>query len=426
MKNSILDVIIVGAGPAGLNASYWLKKKGLDHIVFERGKIGESWRSQRWHTFMLNSSNRLNALPDLHYFRDAPEGFCSSAQFVASLEDYAATFQLPIAENTPIHSIEKLEESGLFKVVVSQNDHIHTYYSGQVIIASGAQNEVKMPAFAKHISSGITQLHASEYRHADQLPEGNVLVTGSAQSGCQIAEDLMDAGRKVFLSTGMIARMPRRYHGKDIMDWLLEMKFFDVRPEEVADPKMLLMKAPQLTGVDGGRRTISLQALAKRGAIILGRMENAGENRLFFQPNAAMHVKFADDFSKKVKGMIDEFIMKNQLPNIPNEVDDADVPDENTSCATSITSLDVLEHDIKSIIWATGFSNNLSYIKLPILDEEGHPQHKEGISDIQGLYFLGFPWLRTRKSVLLCGIRDDAEFISEKVYNYCLKLKEVV
>lgn len=390
MKDSVLDVIIAGAGPAGLSASYWLKKKSLDHIVFDRGKIGESWRSQRWHTFMLNSSNRLKALPDLHYFRNDPEGFCSSAQFVASLEDYVATYQLPVSENTPVISIEKLEASGLFKVKVSQNKNIRTFYSGQVVIASGAQNEIKMPVFAKYISPEITQLHASEYRHASQLPKGNVLVTGSAQSGCQIAEDLMDAGRKVFLSTGMIARMPRRYCGKDIMDWLIEMKFFDVRPEEVTDPKMLLMKAPQLTGVDGGKRTISLQALAKRGAVIIGRMENADETRLFFQPNASVHVKFADDTSKKIKGMIDEFILKNKLPNIPNEIDDADVPDENTSCATSITTLDVLKHNIKSIVWATGFNKDLSYIKLPVLDAEGYLKHKEGISDIAGLYFPGF------------------------------------
>lgn len=426
MKSTVLDVIIVGAGPAGLNASYWLKKKGISHKVFERGTIGESWRSQRWHTFRLNSSNRLNALPELSYFKDDTEGFCSSAEFVASLEDYVASFQLPVSENTPVHAVEKPEGSGLFKVVVLQKGHQCTHYARQVIVASGAQNEVRIPAFAKYIAPEITQLHASEYRHAGQLPDGNVLVTGSAQSGCQIAEDLLDAGRKVFLSTGMIARTPRRYRGQDIMDWLLEMKFFDVRPEEIKDPKMLLMKAPQLTGVDGGKRTISLQALAKRGATILGRMENAERHLLFFQPNAAEHVKFADDFSKKVKEMIDDFIAKNHLPHLPQEVDEADVADKYASCASSITSLHVLDHSITSIIWATGFHNNLSYIKLPVLDAEGNLKHKEGVSDIAGLYFLGFPWLRNRKSILLCGIKDDAAFIAEKVYSYSLTLKEVV
>ena len=426
MKNAVLDVIIVGAGPAGLSASYCLKKKGLDHIVLERGKIGESWRTQRWLTFKLNSPNRLNVLSDDRCASNDPEGFCSSAEFVASLVACASACQLPVSENAQVLAVEKPRGSAWFNVVVSHHGHIHTYETLQVIIASGAQNEVKLPPFARQVASDITQLHACDYRHAGQLPPGKVLVTGSAQSGCQIAEDLLDAGRKVYLATSKVARVPRRYRGRDIHDWFLDMKFFDVRTEELPDPSMLLMRAPQLTGVDEGRRTISLQALARKGAIILGRMENAEEHRLFFRPDAAVHVKFADDFSKKVKGMIDEFILKNQLPNPLNEVDEADVPDENASCASSITVLDTLEQEVTSIIWATGFEANLNYLKLPVLDAEGHLKHKDGVSNIPGLYFLGFPWLRTRKSALLCGIKEDAEFISEKVYHHCLRRKEMV
>lgn len=421
MNNSVLDVIVAGAGQAGLSASYFLKKYGLSHIVFECGKIGESWRSQRWNSFVLNSANKLNVLPGDSYKGNDPDGFCPAGTFVSSLEEYAETFQLPVSENTKIISVEKDEESGLFKINVLKNNNIGNYYCRQVIIASGAQNKKKLPAFAGSISSHIKQLPAGEYRSAGELPDGAVLVVGSAQSGCQVAEDLIDAGRKVYLSTSMVPRVPRRYRGKDVLDWLLEMKFFDVWKEETTDPAMLQMKAPQMTGKGDGTKTISIQALAKKGATILGKMENANEEDLCFQPNAVMHVKFADGFSGKVKSTIDEFILANQLAAPAPEFDAADIADADTSCASQITLLKAKENNISTIIWATGFKGDFSYIKLPVFDSNGHPKHQNGISDTKGLYFLGFPWLRSLKSALIHGIKDDAEFICEKVYHHTFK-----
>ena len=416
MKENLFDVIIVGAGYAGLSASYFLKKYGLTHVVFERGKVGESWRSQRWDSFRLNSLNKLNTLPGLTCEPNKSDVFASSPEFVSSLEDYVATFQLPVVEDSKVMAIEKPAEH--FHVTVLSNGSIKNYFSGQVIIASGVANEIKIPSFARNIAQDIMQLHTSEYRNADQLPAGAVIVVGSAQSGCQIAEDLADAGRTVYLSTSMVARLPRWYRGRDCMDWLNDLKFFDMRAEDIEDPKMLEMRPPQITGTGDGRRTISLQLLAKKGITILGKIDTADEQNIFLQPNAALHVKFADEFSKKVKAMIDDFIEKNKLEAPAPQIDEADIPDVEASCASAITSLNMKEKKVSSVIWSTGFNADFSYIKLAVFNSEGSLLHRNGIFDINGLYLLGFPWQRYRKSAILFGMRDDAEFIADKVYNY--------
>jgi putative flavoprotein involved in K+ transport len=418
MNNSLLDVIIVGAGQAGLSASHYLKNANLKHIVFERGKIGESWRSQRWHSFKLNSMSRLNLLPGARLNGNDPYAFCTHTDFVASLEKYAIAFQLPVLENVNVISIEK--QPGVFKVLVSQHNSVKEYCSKQVIIASGMQNEKKIPAFAKNVSTEIKQLHTSEYRNAAKLPEGAVLVVGSAQSGVQIAEDLIEDGRKVYLSTSMVGRVPRRYCGKDIMDWLLMLGYFDLKTEDVTDHTEFAMKPPQLTGTGGHAHTISLQHLAKKGAVILGRMSGANDKNVLFLPNAKQHVQFADMLSEKIKSMIDAFIQQAQLPAPPAEKDAADMPDLDGSCASSVTELNLNEHNITSIIWTTGFRGNFNYIKLPVLDANDNPKHKNGISPVEGLYFLGFGWLRSRKSGLIHGIKEDAGFITEKVREFSL------
>ncbi|MBC7888565.1 MAG: NAD(P)-binding domain-containing protein [Ferruginibacter sp.] len=418
MNNVVLDVIIVGAGHAGLSASNYLKKYGMNHIVFERGKIGESWRSQRWDSFVLNSPNAINVLPGDYYKANASEGFCSAGEFVATLKAYADKFQLPVKEQTEVISIAKHPGGKTFVIKVAQNGIIKSYQCKQVIICSGSQNKKKIPGFAKNIAAGIMQLHAGEYRNASRLPDGAVLVVGSAQSGCQVAEDLAGNGRKVYLSTSMVARVPRKYRGIDIMDWFIAMKFFNIQTEEITDPAMLHRPAPQLTGTGGGRRTISLQALSKKGVSILGKLENGDDKNVFFQPNAALHVQFADGFSKQVKEMIDEFILRKELVAPAPEEDMADMPDMDARCISSDTSLNLRDHHISSIIWSTGFSADFNYIKLPVFDDDGNPIHRQGLSAVEGLYFLGFPWLRTRGSGIIFGIKDDAEFITEKVHRY--------
>jgi putative flavoprotein involved in K+ transport len=269
----------------------------------------------------------------------------------------------------------------------------------------------------KKISSEIFQLHASEYKNPSQLPEGAVLVVGSAQSGVQIAEDLAGAGRKVYLSTSKVSRARRRYRGKDMVYWFVESGFWDVKTKEITDPAMISMRQPQISGVGFRGHTVSLQWLHKKGVEVLGRLEKANGYTVNFQPNAAEHVKFADEFSKKILGMVDEFIQKNKIDAPPPEKDEADEPDPSASCASDITELNLKENGIRSIVWTTGFGSDFSWIKIPVLDEKGNPKHVNGITEVRGVYFLGFPWLRKRKSGIICGICEDAEFIAGKIIN---------
>jgi putative flavoprotein involved in K+ transport len=416
MTQILFDVIVVGAGYSGLAAGYHLKEHSLSHIIFERGKIGESWRSQRWDSFRFNSTNKLNVLPGEDPQSADPDSFSSAQVFVTALEQYVRSHQLPVVENSKVISIEK--PGNVFIVSVSCNNEIKKYFCKQVLIASGVANEIKIPLLAKNISKDIKQLHTSEYKNAGQLPGGAVLVVGSAQSGCQITEDLLNAGRKVYLSTSMVGRIPRWYRGKDIFYWIREAKFYNIKAEEINDPRMLELRPPQVTGTGTGRDSMSLQSLSKKGAIILGKMNDANECTVCFQQDAAQHVKFADEFSQKIKKMIDDHITENNLSAPPAQYDEADIPDVEASCASNITSIDLKENNINTIIWATGFDHDYNYIKLPVFDDKGKLIHKDGIPGFPGFYFLGYPWLRTRKSPILFGIIEDVQFVVDKLYNY--------
>ncbi len=347
-------------------------------------------------------------------FADA-DGFSSASDFVYLLQDYCKKFDLPVIENSRVLSVEYVSGSKYFSVCVSENGSAKYYLSKQVVIASGGQNIKNIPFFAKKISEEVLQLHACEYRNISLLPEGAVLIVGSAQSGVQIAEDLIESGRKVFISTSQVARVPRRYRGKDIVDWFMLTGFNEVRTTDVADHQILTMKQPQASGVGVRGHTVSLQSLARKGVVILGKIETADPAKVLIQPNAAFHVKFANEFSGKMKGMIDEYIQRLGLQAPPAEKDIDDQPDETAACASSVTILNLKENNITSIIWTTGFIVDFSYLKLPAFNENGMLRHSDGISDIEGLYFLGLPWLRKRKSGIILGIREDARFIAEKL-----------
>jgi putative flavoprotein involved in K+ transport len=425
MSILFFDVIIAGAGHAGLSASYHLTQYGLKHIVFERGSIGESWQSQRWDSFKLNTANKLNVFPGFDYQGSDPDGFSTAQQFVTMLKNYAAAFKLPVAENTTILSVEKKMGQKIFSVTVKENGVVKNYYAKQVIIASGMQNEIQIPSVAGFVDAGVKQLHTSQYRSAEGLPPGSVLVAGSGQSGCQIAEDLADNGRKVYFATSNVPRLPRNYRGRDIIDWLLATGFFEVKKEDITNPKMLHLPSPQLSAVHG--HTISLQSLAKKGVTLLGTLKNASAENILFDKNMAAHVQFADAFSKNVKDMIDGFIEKTGTDAPMPEPDAEDEPDTAIADTVPVTWLNLKDAGITSVIWATGFTNNFDYIKLPVFDNDKNILHQNGVSVTEGLYFLGLPWLRKRKSVIINGTDEDAAFICEKVYHHSMHLsKETV
>lgn len=416
MNTSVLDVIVIGAGQAGLSISYHLKDLHLDHIVFEQAVIGNSWRNQRWDSFKLNTPNKFNLLPGQENVSSDAEGFSSASDFAYLLQDYSRKFDLPVIENSRVLSLEYVSHPKYFSVCVSEYGSVKYYLSKQVVIASGSQNNKNIPSFAKNISEEVIQLHACEYRNPSLLPEGAVLIVGSAQSGVQIAEDLIESGRKVFISTSQVARVPRRYRGKDIIEWFMLTGYNEVRTTDVTDHQIFKMRQPQVSGVGVRGHTSSFQSLARKGVVILGKIETADTSTVFIQPNAAAHVKFADEFSRKMKVMIDEFIQKSGLEVPPAEEDFDDQPDEIAECASSISSLNLKEAHIRSIIWTTGFTGDFSYMKLPYLNDDGMLKHTDGISDIKGLYFLGLPWLRKRKSGIILGIKEDSGFIAENLF----------
>lgn len=417
MNGSILEVIVVGAGHAGLSLSYYLKHLGLEHMVFEKGRIGESWRSQRWSSLTFNTVNRLNALPGSSHKIKNPEKFGTASGFVNALELYVSGFQLPVSENTNVMSIEKPDGSPYFLVTVSHdNEPPRTFSSWQVVIASGSLNQKITPSFASSISPDVQQIHSSEYLNPEQLQDGAVLVVGSGQSGCQIAEELLEAGKTVFLSTSKVPRLPRRYRGRDIMDWLIDTKYYEVKTASVSDPELIKMREPLLSGIGDGH-TLSLQHLAAKGAILAGTMRDGGGDEVVFENNVEHHLDFADEFSNNVKEMINAYIRKTQQQIPEPEVDEADFAGTVKDLISPINSLNLSEKNIKSIVWATGLGGNFDYIKLPVLDSDNLPKHENGVTEVEGFYFLGLPWFRSRKSNFIYGIKDDAAFISTKIYS---------
>jgi putative flavoprotein involved in K+ transport len=424
MNASILDVIVVGAGHTGLSISYHLKDHHLSHLVLEKSRIGDTWHNQRWDSFKLNTPNKWNLLPGQENMSSDPDGFCSAPDFAAFLEGYSVKFQLPVIENCEVLSVECVPGSNKFSVHASENGNAKNYRCKQIVIASGGQNIKSIPSFFRNISPEIIQLYTSEYRNASALPDGAILVIGSAQSGVQIAEDLIVGDRKVFISTSQVPRVPRRYRGKDIVDWLVLTGFYDLQATEVTDPRIFKMKQPQISTVGQQGHTLSLQALSRNGAVILGRTEHTDGVYIYLQPNATTNIRFADEFSEKIKRMIDDYIQKSQLYAPPPDDDPDDDPDEAASFAASTTSLNLKENNITSIIWATGVAGDFSYLKLPVFNGNGMLSHNNGISETEGLYFLGLPWLRKRKSGIILGIEDDAMFITRQILEHSGKHKQ--
>ena len=413
------DVIIVGAGHAGLCASYFLKQKGIDHIVLERGEIGESWLSQRWDSFVLNTANKLNVLPGIE--SKDPDDFGSAISLARTMSDFVAINRLPVETGVNVIKVEKTAGAGTFSVAVDFEGIKRTYESHHLIIASGTQNKKVTSPLSRNINPHIFQLHSCEYRNPAVLPEGAVLVVGSGQSGCQIAEDLLDFGRKVYLSTSMVPRFPRFYRGKDIVDWLILSGFFELKTEEVTDPAVFNSKTPLAKGTDGGKKSLSLQALAKKGVVLVGKMIEMSDDCAHFSCDVEEKLHFADNFSKNLKNLIDNFITEKNLAAPPPVYDMEDEPYKKGEVDCSLNVIDFNKLQISTIIWATGFTTDFSYLHLPALNDKGQPVHRQGISDIEGLYFLGVPWLRNRKSGILFGIREDAHSIVEKIYSLTTK-----
>jgi putative flavoprotein involved in K+ transport len=411
-----LDTVIVGAGQAGLGVSYFLKQNDRKHILFERGRIGESWLSQRWDSFKLNTPNFMNVLPGFYYDGLEADGFWRPNELVLYFRRYVEHFQLPVRTGVTVVSVEHSEDERHFIVRTKTNgQREESITSRSVVIASGSQQMPKIPAMSSRLPDDIVQLHTADYRNAPKLLPGAIIVVGSGQSGCQIAEDLLSAGRTVYLCTSKVGRVPRRYRGRDILEWWIDMKFLDITYDSLEDKAVSRTAQPQVSGLGRYGHTVSLQYLAGQGAVILGRLIGVEGSHILFNDEAATHVHFADNFSQQVKDNIDAHLLQSGIVPPPIEKDPADVSDPQAECVSALRRLNLRRANVTTVIWTTGFKSDFSWINLPVLDAEDKPIYQRGISPVPGLYFIGFPWLSSRKSGIIYGVVEDARYIADAI-----------
>lgn len=399
-------VVIVGGGQAGLSMSYCLKEKGVDHIIFEKNQIANAWRSQRWDSFCLVTPNWQCQLPGYPYQGNDPEGFIKRDEIVQYIESYASSFNPPIKEGVEVLNLRR-SDRGIFTVTTSSGE----YTADQVVVAIGAYHQPKIPKIAERLPDGILQVHSSRYKNPESLPDGAVLVIGTGQSGCQIAEDLHLAGRKVHLSVGSAPRSPRRYRGKDAVEWLDMMGYYELSIDRHPQKEKVRNKANHyLTGRDGGRE-IDLRRFALEGMELHGRLKSISSNKLEFLNDLKQNLDGADAVYESIKKTIDNFIETNQIaaptepPYYPvwQPVGDAD----------SMLDLDIA--NITAVIWCTGFQSDFSWLEIPVFDGKGYPAHDRGVTEVRGLYFLGLPWLYTWGSGRFSGIARDAAYLADYI-----------
>jgi putative flavoprotein involved in K+ transport len=405
-----IDTIIIGGGQAGLSTSYYLKKQGREHIIFEKAnQPAQVWRN-RWDSFTLITPNWMIRLPDAPYSGDNPDGFMPRDELVRYFETYIDQYKLPIRYGIRVKSVNYLGDSYL--VNTTEGDFTAT----NLVVAVGLHQKPKIPFFSKNLGPEVYQLHSSQYKNPESLPPGAVLVVGSAQSGSQIAEELYQSGRKVYLSVSTAGRFPRRYRGKDANYWMEKMGYFARTVDGLSSPKDKFAPSAHGTGKDGGH-TINLHQFAKDGVTLLGHIQDIIDNRLIIAPDLKENLARTDQFELDFIREIDDYIESQGL----------DIPTESLPKLTDgyrldeIHELDVDRTGITSVIWATGFAFDFSWIKLPVFDQDGYPLQDCGVSDYPGLYFIGITFLCTGISGLLAGVGDDAKHIVSMIEKADLK-----
>lgn len=400
-------VIIVGAGQAGLAMSYCLKRRGIDHLVLERDRLGHAWREQRWDSFCLVTPNWQCRLPGHPYSGVDPQGFMRKQEIVRYLEAYAASFAPPLREGVAVTRVYRAP-SRVFGLETTIGD----LTADQVVIAAGGYHVPKIPKLAERLPASIMQLNVAQYRCASQLPPGAVVVVGSGQSGCQIAEDLHLEGRTVHLCTGSAPRVARRYRGKDVVDWLHLMGHYDLPIDNHPDGKGVRKKANHyVTGRDGGR-DIDLRKFALEGMQLHGRLQDIAGDALVFGSDLTDNLDRADATNNRIKDNIDAFIVRERI-GAPPEPRPSPLWQPSAPCAP----LDLKAADVSAVIWCMGFAIDFRWIELPIFDGHGYPDHDRGVTDEPGLYFLGLPWLYTWGSGRFVGVGRDAEHLGERIAN---------
>jgi putative flavoprotein involved in K+ transport len=404
--NEHIDTVIIGGGHAGLTMSYSLSQLGREHVILERGRVGERWRSERWDSFCFQFPNWTIELPGYKYQCEDPDAFAPSREVVRFLDGYADFLKAPVRCRVEVALLEPAADSCRY-LLTTNNGAIE---AANVVIATGPYQLPVIPAMSAHVPNNIFHVHSTAYRNSSQLPPGSVLVVGSGTSGCQIADDLNQSGRQVYLSVGRHSRRPRKYRGKDYAYWVEALgtteQIVDTVPEQLRKGSEIL-----LTGANGGY-DVNLHAMAGHGIALLGHLQGINGSELILADNLTQNLARGDESLENFKQAVDDYITKNGL-EFPSERE----PAVKSKVPSPVSRLHLEDAGMSAIIWATGFRCNFDWVKLPIFDDGGQPLHRRGVTQSPGIYFLGLRWLYKRKSAFLrrSGPAEDAAYLAEQI-----------
>lgn len=393
------NTIVIGAGQAGLSVSHELTERGVSHLVLERGQVGEAWR-RRWDNFCLVTPNWATHLPGFPYSGDDPHGFMPRDEVVSYLEEYAESFDAPVETGVNIKSVSKRDDE--FLIQTDQGE----FSSANLVLSTGAYQKPFLPKGASTLPDSVKILTLHDYQNPDALPDGDVLIVGSGQSGSQIAEELNDAGRKVILACGRVAWAPRRSGGKDVFWWLLESGFGDQKFTDVT-PEARLVGNVLASGHKGGH-DVNLAIIQAHGVELVGHFIGAAGNIAQFADDLSATNEFSNARFGDLRGLIQKTADSKGIP--------VEFPEPPQLNGTARTEIDLT--DIGSVIFTGGFRPDYrSWLPWhDAFDDDGFPKHTEGKSDVvDGLWFVGVHFLRTRKSALLAGVGEDARVVVEQI-----------
>ncbi len=398
-----ISTVIIGAGQAGLAMSRHLARRAIDHVLLERGEVANSWSRERWDSLRLLTPNWLSRLPDFSYRGDDPDGFMTMPEIVGYLRDYADFISAPVETHTNVLSVRAID--GGYRVATDRGD----WHCRALVLASGACNIASVPAIAADLPASIDSLTPLQYRNPGQLRDGAVLVVGASASGIQLASEIANTGRRVVLAVGEHVRVPRLYRGRDITWWMEKTGVLDTDYREVDDiSRARGVSSLQLIG-SPDRRTLDLNALGAAGIETVGRLAGIRDGRAQFSGSLGNVCALADLKMNRLLHQIDEWVAAtgfDQAVDTPHRFEPTRVPE------SPALALDLAGQGIETVIWATGYRPDYSWLQVPVFDRKGRIRHDGGVADAPGLYVLGLPFLRRRKSSLIDGADDDARALA--------------
>jgi putative flavoprotein involved in K+ transport len=399
------DTVVIGGGQAGLAMSTVLQRRGREHVVLERRRVGERWRTERWDSLRFQFPNWSIQLPGYTCPGDDPDGFAHYREIVRVVADYAASSRAPVREHTEVVGLAEDGDGKGFVLSLAEGS-IHTR---RVVLATGPFQRPFIPRMAHEISPSVLQTDPTRYRNPQELPDGALLVVGSGASGCQIADELLHAGCRVFLSVSRHRRAPRRFRGKDVYWWLEKLGRFDQTIDTFPDRRW--PPSTVITGVNGGY-DVDVRSMAADGVIVVGRVVGASEGTVALGSNANAILDEADQAYASFLSAARQFVTKARLQGDLAEESRVDPPPLRAALEER-DSLDLDQENITTILWATGYAYDYGWVKVPVFDDGGRPVQNRGVTQVPGLYFLGLHWMHTFKSGLFSGVGSDAEYLAE-------------